>query len=108
MTGNAYQRAAWRTNIDTPAKGAAVVGKDGMRVWMALGLAGEAGEVADLVKKGILHRTNVDRPGRIMEELGDVLWYVAGLASHYGLSLDDIMEANIAKLRERYPDGWPT
>ena len=108
MTGNAYQLAAWRTNIDQPAQGAAVVGKDGMRIWMALGLAGEAGEVADIIKKGILHGKGTDTTGRIVEELGDVLWYVAGLASHYGLSLDDIMEANIAKIRERYPDGWPS
>ena len=43
-----------------------------------------------------------------MEELGDVLWYVAGLASHYGLSLDDIMAGNVAKLNARYPNGWPS
>lgn len=79
-----------------------------MRIWMALGLAGEAGEVANLVKKNVLHRTlwSVDAKSRLTDELGDVLWYIAGLASHYGLTLDDIVLANIDKLQKRYPNGW--
>ena len=42
------------------------------------------------------------------KELGDVLWYVAVTADAYGLDLDDIAEANIAKLKARYPEGFDT
>lgn len=70
-----------------------------------LGLAGEAGECADLVKK---HNYQDGRPvvAALKDELGDVLWYVAEAASCLGLNMDDIADANISKLRARYPDGF--
>jgi NTP pyrophosphatase (non-canonical NTP hydrolase) len=70
-----------------------------------LGLCGEAGEVAELVKKASWHGKPID-PDRLANELGDVLWYVSDLASHYGLSLSAIAEGNVEKLRRRYPDGF--
>ncbi len=71
----------------------------------ALGIAGEAGEVADLIKKWKFHGHAYDRV-KLMKELGDCLWYLAGLASCADLTLSEVAEANIAKLKARYPDGF--
>lgn len=71
----------------------------------SLGLNGESGEVADIVKKALFHGHPLDRE-QIGKELGDVLWYVADAASAIGLSLEDIARGNIAKLRARYPEGF--
>ena len=71
----------------------------------ACGLAGEAGEVVELIKKYVGHG-KTPSPTRISEELGDVLWYVADIASRYDLNLDGIAANNIKKLRQRYPDGF--
>ena len=73
--------------------------------WNALGLAGEAGEVAELVKKGIFHQHGIDQE-KLKKELGDVLWYVAALCSNFGISLEDVMQHNVDKLKARFPDGW--
>lgn len=71
----------------------------------ALGIVGEAGEVADLLKKHLYHGVDLDR-AKLCKELGDVLWYLAALARHAGLSLNEVAQANISKLRARYPDGF--
>lgn len=73
----------------------------------ALGLTGEAGEVAELVKKGIGHGHGIQRH-EIAEELGDLLWYIAEMASVNELDLEAIAEQNISKLKDRYPDGFST
>lgn len=70
-----------------------------------LGVAGEAGEVADLVKKILFHGHPLDRE-KIREELGDVLWYVADLATTLNIDLSDVAKANLEKLEERYPSGF--
>jgi NTP pyrophosphatase (non-canonical NTP hydrolase) len=70
-----------------------------------LGLATEAGEFLDAVKKTIFYCKDFDRINA-KEELGDVLWYVALGASALGLTLDDLMESNIAKLKIRYPEEF--
>lgn len=72
--------------------------------YMALGLAGEAGEVANKVKK--IMRDN-DYPARedIKAELGDVLWYIAGMATVLGIDLGDIAAANLTKLQDRQRRG---
>lgn len=71
----------------------------------ALGLTGEAGEVADLVKKAVYHGVG-HTPDEMAKELGDVLWYLTAVAEEYGLSLADVAAGNIAKLKARYPDGF--
>jgi NTP pyrophosphatase (non-canonical NTP hydrolase) len=77
-------------------------------VYPTLGLANEAGEVAGKVKKifrdrgGVL--TDADREALTLE-LGDVLWYVSELCTQLGISLEDVAEANIAKLRDRAERG---
>ena len=71
----------------------------------ALGLTGEAGEVAELIKKHLYHATPLDADA-LVKELGDCLWYIAAVATVQGLSLDDIAQRNIDKLRRRYPEGF--
>jgi len=71
----------------------------------ALGLCGESGEVAEHVKKHIYHGHALDRE-KVAEELGDVLWYIAALADTVGVSLEYVARKNLAKLQERYPDGF--
>ncbi|HXW57957.1 MAG TPA: nucleoside triphosphate pyrophosphohydrolase family protein [Solirubrobacteraceae bacterium] len=74
----------------------------------ALGLAGEAGEVAEHVKKAIRDdggEIGDARRGAMSKELGDVLWYVAQLASELGLELEQIAAENLDKLRSRQRRG---
>ena len=73
-------------------------------IYPTLGLAGEAGEVADKVKKVLRDKNGLfdsEEKNKIKLELGDVLWYIAQLASEFELSLDDIAESNLKKLRSR-------
>lgn len=71
----------------------------------ALGVVSESGEVADELKKVIYHGhiLNVEE---IEKELGDVLHYVAGLATFLELDMDTIAQKNIDKLKKRFPDGF--
>jgi NTP pyrophosphatase (non-canonical NTP hydrolase) len=87
---------------------------EGSRVtYPALGLAGEAGEVCELIKKSIRdgaagpdgRRTIKIDETKVALELGDVLWYVAALAGDLGLSLGDIATMNLAKLGSRAERG---
>ena len=73
----------------------------------ALGVVGEAGEVAELIKKHIGHGHDLDKD-KLVNELGDVLWYVAGLADMVGVSLSEVARRNIDKLKARYPEGFST
>lgn len=70
-----------------------------------LGIAGEAGEVADYIKKVIYHEHQLDI-NKLNKELGDVLWYIATIASTAGLTLEEVAIVNIKKLKERYPEGF--
>ncbi len=70
-----------------------------------LGIAGEAGEVADYIKKVLFHSHEFSKE-KLAEELGDVLWYIAYLASVSGYPLEKIAKMNVEKLKKRYPDGW--
>jgi NTP pyrophosphatase (non-canonical NTP hydrolase) len=98
-----YQKKAARTLIDRP--GFDIPDDDMMLVWNAIGLVGEAGEVAELVKKGVFHQHGIDIP-KMVKELGDVLWYVAALCTKLNMDMGTIMQVNIWKLEERYPDGF--
>ena len=77
-------------------------------IYPTLGLAGEAGEVAEKIKKVLRDNNGVvdeSRREEIAKELGDVLWYVAQVASELGLSLDKIANQNIEKLYSRLERG---
>lgn len=82
--------------------------KDNNFVYVTLGLVGEAGEIAEKIKKifrdnnGILDE---ERKQVLKKELGDVLWYLAQLSTELGLSLDDIACFNIEKLSSRKERG---
>lgn len=71
----------------------------------SLGLCGESGEVADVVKKFAYQGHDLDRD-HIIEELGDILWYVAQAAESICVDMSVIAENNIRKLLLRYPDGF--
>ena len=98
MTLNEYQELALRTsrkdleNEDHLMNG-------------CLGLAGEAGECADLLKKSIF-QDGRDIKEKMIDELGDVLWYVSETATALGIWLDDIAQHNVEKLKKRYPEGF--
>lgn len=98
MTLNEYQELAQRTsNKALDMKGHLFNG--------VLGLSGEAGECADLVKKCYFQDA---RPidDALIDELGDVLWYVAETAAARGVTLGEVAQRNVDKLRKRYPEGF--
>lgn len=98
MTMNEYQALAQRTsNRALEAKGHLFNG--------VLGLSGEAGECADLVKKHYFQdgRLFVDA---LEDELGDVLWYVAETAAALDVTLEEVAQRNVEKLKKRYPEGF--
>lgn len=71
----------------------------------ALGLAGEAGEFADLVKKILCQGKGMDKE-KLKDELGDVCWYIALACYELNMTMEDVMKANLQKLKIRYPDGF--
>lgn len=86
------------------AKSTAIYPKEIGLFYAALGLTGEAGEVADVIKK--LYRDDngsltPERKQTLMKEIGDVLWYTATLATELGLDLETIAQANVGKLASR-------
>lgn len=72
---------------------------------VALGLAGEAGEVCDLIKKIGWHG-KIANADDMAHELGDVLWYLQKLAQRYGFTLEQVAQMNVDKLQKRYPNGF--
>jgi NTP pyrophosphatase (non-canonical NTP hydrolase) len=70
-----------------------------------MGIAGEAGEVADIVKKAVWHKHPWDHQ-KLAYELGDLLFYISRLSSAIGYSLDEIAVMNQQKLYKRYPNGF--
>ena len=94
-----YQRLSRRT---------AEYPREAWLAYPALGLAGEAGEVAEHAKKAIRDdagSVSSERREKMAKELGDVLWYVAQLASELGLDLDEVAQANLDKLLSRQGRG---
>jgi NTP pyrophosphatase (non-canonical NTP hydrolase) len=71
----------------------------------ALGMAGETGEVVDLVKKHLFNHKEVNVE-KIKDECGDVLWYMSILLNTLGLTFEDVMQGNIEKLRRRHTNGF--
>lgn len=126
MTGNEYQALAMRTNdgksTDRVISGVLtcdlkwlhnqnVVREDtegldlGGVLNGCLGLAGESGEVLDMVKKCIFHEKKMDKD-HLKKAIGDVMRYVAMLCESFGFDLDEILQMNVDKLKARYPEGF--
>ena len=77
-------------------------------IYPTLGLVGEAGEIAEKIKKALRdNKGEIDeeRLENLKKELGDVLWYVAQLSTELGLSLDEVANTNIEKLQSRKKRG---
>ena len=70
-----------------------------------MGLCGESGEAVDIVKKHLFHGHELDRE-HLVKELGDIAWYLAEAATALDISLEEVLEANIEKLKKRFPEGF--
>lgn len=73
-------------------------------VYPALGLAGEAGEIAEKVKKFLRGDKELDKAA-LLKELGDPLWYITSMADDLGFTLQDVVDANVEKLTSRKERG---
>lgn len=71
----------------------------------ALGLAGETGEVVDIIKKALFHNKPLDLE-KLKLELGDVRWYLEVLCIVTGFTMEQVEAANVAKLEKRFPNGF--
>ena len=98
MTATKYQELAMRT--------CGVEEKNDMLLNGAIGLSGETGEVADIIKKYIYHHKELNI-NELIAELGDVMWYLAEIATAIGTDFETIFWKNIEKLKKRYPNGFP-
>lgn len=72
-----------------------------------MGLCGESGEAIDIVKKWLAQGHELDKE-HLAKELGDIAWYLAEAATALDIPLEDILQANIDKLKKRYPEGFET
>lgn len=99
MTLDDYQERAMQT-AQVPEE----CTPSGLPVYYAMGLAGEAGEYLDKIKKAWRNQKPLDREAAL-RELGDVLWYIAANAHQLGATLEDVARMNIAKLRDRKQRG---
>lgn len=98
MTINEYQQKALRTESGIDDKYPRLL--NGL-----MGLNGEAGEAIDILKKHMFHGHELDTI-HLAKELGDVAWYLAISANALGYDLETILQMNVDKLYNRYPDGF--
>ena len=100
MTINEYQKLAMTTlNPKLSEKDVLING--------VMGLCGESGEAIDIVKKHLAQGHELDRE-HLIDELGDIAWYLAETAQVLGVTLEEVLERNINKLKKRYPEGFET
>ena len=95
MEFNEYQEAANRT----------LYGNEQVLTNCALGLAGETGQVVDLVKAYTFKEKDLDKE-KLVHELGDVLWYLSQIAEWADIPFDEVAQENIETLNKRYPNGF--
>jgi NTP pyrophosphatase (non-canonical NTP hydrolase) len=94
MELNDYQAEAIQT---------AIYPKEDRLTYTVLGLVGEAGEVAEKIKKMMRDETSLEEcHSGLLLELGDVLWYVANMADELGSSLDEVATLNLIKVKDRF------
>jgi len=98
MKVNEYQQLAM-TTLNTQLDSKDVL------INSVMGLCGESGECIDIVKKWLAqgHELNKDK---LIDELGDVAWYLAEAATALGVSLESVLQHNVDKLKARYPQGF--
>ena len=98
MKANEYQALAMTTLNPNLSKRDVLINS-------VMGLCGESGEAIDIVKKWMAHGHELDKD-HLAKELGDIAWYLAEAATALDVDLEDILQANIEKLKKRYPDGF--
>ncbi|MCQ2536969.1 MAG: nucleoside triphosphate pyrophosphohydrolase family protein [Lachnospiraceae bacterium] len=98
MDVNEYQKLAMTTLNPELSKRDVLINS-------VMGLCGESGEAIDIVKKWMAQGHELDKE-HLKKELGDVAWYLAEAATALDVSLEEILEANIDKLKKRYPEGF--
>lgn len=98
MEINEYQRLAMQTLNPELDKKEVLINS-------VMGLCGESGEAIDIVKKWFAQGHELDKE-HLKKELGDIAWYLAEAATALDTSLDEILGANIEKLKKRYPEGF--
>lgn len=102
MTGSEYQKLAMRTSVFM--KGPGPIATESMLNHAVFELNAEAGEVSGIMQKTYQgHKFDQEH---MMKELGDCLWGIAEACQAMGVTMDDVMQMNIDKLRARYPDGF--
>lgn len=100
MTFDEYQKESRKTVVDPD--------RDNLLISWTLGIVGEAGEVAEHMKKALRDdggKVSEERRMKLKKELGDVLWYMAQFATELGFSFDEIAALNIEKLSSRKERG---
>ena len=98
MTINEYQKLAMTTlNKELSNEQTLLNG--------CMGLCGESGEVIDLLKKHLSQGHDLNRE-KMIEEIGDVAWYIAEIAYALNVDLETVLTKNIEKLKKRYPEGF--
>lgn len=100
MRVNEYQKAAMATL--NPA-----LDKKDVLVNSVMGLCGESGEAIDIVKKWMMQGHELDKD-HLIKELGDVAWYLAEAATALDVPLETVLQGNLDKLRQRFPNGFDT
>ena len=100
MRVNEYQKAAMATL--NPA-----LDKKDVLVNSVMGLCGESGEAIDIVKKWLMQGHELDKD-HLIKELGDVAWYLAEAATALDVPLETVLQGNLDKLRQRFPNGFDT
>lgn len=98
MTANEYQALAMRTLNPELSKRDVLINS-------VMGLCGESGEAIDIVKKWMAHGHELDK-AHLAKELGDIAWYLAEAATALDMDLEEILQANVEKLKKRYPKGF--
>ena len=98
MDINAYQALAMTTLNPE-------LNKKEVLINSVMGLCGESGEAIDIVKKWLAQGHELDK-AHLAKELGDIAWYLAEAATALDIPLENILQANLDKLKKRYPEGF--
>ena len=100
MLVNDYQKKAMTTL--NPA-----LDKKDVLINSVMGLCGESGEAIDIVKKWLMQGHDLDKE-HLIKELGDIAWYLAEAATALDVPLETVLQGNLDKLRQRFPNGFST
>ena len=100
MQANEYQKLAMTTL--NPA-----LDKKDVLINSVMGLCGESGKAIDIVKKWLMQGHELDKE-HLIKELGDVAWYLAEAATALDVPLETVLQGNLDKLRQRFPNGFDT